>query len=182
MLVEIDTKFVDPRDGQIYKTAENNGKTWLAENLRYEGIAHYAPNGDDNNIQRYGCLYKWEDALKAIPEGWHLPSKKEFETLLTNVGYSDNNSSKTSINLRATTWNDGLDTYGFGALPAGRYEDGSYYLFSSGAYLCFNACAFCWSATECDANSAYYLYLGRDDARVSYNNKTNYFSVRCIKD
>jgi uncharacterized protein (TIGR02145 family) len=108
--------------------------------------------------------------------------KKEFETLLTNIGYSDNNSSRTSINLRATTWNDGLDTYGFGALPAGRYEDGSFYLFSRGAYLCFNACAFYWSATELDTNLAYYLYLGRDDARVFYNNKANYFSVRCIKD
>ena len=174
--------FTDPRDGNIYKTVEINGKVWLAENLRYKGVEHIAPNGVKDNIPKYGCLYKWGDALKAAPKGWHLPSKKEFETLLINVGYSDNNSNRASINLRATIWDDGLDTYGFGALPAGRYEDDSYYLFRSGAYLCFNACAFCWSATECDANSAYYLYLGRDDARVLYNNKTNDFSIRCIKD
>jgi uncharacterized protein (TIGR02145 family) len=37
MLVEIDTKFTDPRDGQTYKTVEINGKTWLAESLRYKG-------------------------------------------------------------------------------------------------------------------------------------------------
>lgn len=75
--------FTDPRDGNVYKTVEINGQVWLAENLRFEGVEHYAPDGNEDNIATYGCLYEWEEAMEACPEGWHLPSKEELTNVLS---------------------------------------------------------------------------------------------------
>jgi uncharacterized protein (TIGR02145 family) len=35
------------------------------------------------NCATFGSLYSYESALKACPSGWHLPSKQEFETLVS---------------------------------------------------------------------------------------------------
>lgn len=61
----------------------------MAENLNYEmdnrdryGSYCYDDDpGDDDpgNCDKYGRLYTWIAAMNACPEGWHLPSKVEFE-------------------------------------------------------------------------------------------------------
>ena len=182
--------FIDPRDGEAYRIVEISGQIWMAENLRYrvsvkkidnwtieEKEFYYPPNGQRKNISEYGCLYTWANALKAVPEGWHLPSKEEFETFLINVGCHDKDSSRASINLRATNFKNGSDTYGFGALPAGLFYAGYRHLF-------VGDCAFFWSSTEgnCDSDSAYNLRLSDNNVNVDNYSKILAFSVRCIKD
>lgn len=164
--------FTDPRDGNIYKTVEINGQIWLAENLRYEGVKHYAPNGDDRNIKKYGCLYKLEDAMVACPKGWHLPTYEEFNGLLKAAGSSEE---ERFNNLRAQDWG-GRDSLGFKALPAGCYGD------YGGRYTNFGVAAEFWSATEASTDRSYRLGLGRGDASIHGINKKLAFSVRCIKD
>ena len=176
--------FTDPRDGEVYKTVKIGNQIWLAENLRYRGPVkkidgwtieekyfYYPPDMRPSNIKEYGCLYTWETALKACPDGWRLPTKDEFKALLTYVG---SDISTRSQNLHATTWKSGADKYGFSALPAGYYYGGYYGHF--GDY------AFFWSATEVDCGSAYRLVLGSDYACVGNDLKGGAFSVRCIKD
>ncbi len=169
--------FADQRDGNMYKIVEINGQVWMAENLRYEGVEHYVPDGDKNNIAEYGCLYKWEDAIKACPEGWHLPKKADFESLLSAVGKSD---SERSHNLRASAFASGADAYGFGALPAGSY----YYYDGEDSYDEFGSMANFWSAMESerDADYAYGLYFDNIFVYAYYNSKFYAFSVRCVKD
>jgi uncharacterized protein (TIGR02145 family) len=52
------------------------------------GIWVYDYNGkkieiakESENYKKYGCLYDWESARQAVPEGWHLPSDNEWNEL-----------------------------------------------------------------------------------------------------
>lgn len=174
--------FIDPRDKQVYRTVTIGNQIWLAENLRYKGPTqkfnnwaieekdfYYPPDGKQKNISNMGCFYTWKNALKAVPEGWHLPSKEDFISLLS---YSGSDKAKQFQALAVPDWN-GDNTLGFGAVPAG----GHYYLFS--------CCAYFWSITEVITGSAYayyVLFLGDGYADVRSHHKDDAVSVRCIKD
>ena len=136
-------QLTDSRDGQTYKTVVIGSQTWMAQNLNYETSHSYCYNDDASNCAKYGRLYTWTAATTACPSGWHLPSKVEWDTLITAVG-----GSKTAGKvLKATSgWDsdgNGTDSFGFSALPAGGRGGGGYY-YSEGD------CADFWSSTEVD--------------------------------
>jgi uncharacterized protein (TIGR02145 family) len=100
-------KFIDPRDGNEYKTVIlRDGRKWLAENLRYEirGVTGSYPNlvgsfpADTSppdemlesnpayDSQKYGRLYTWEAAQLAAPTGWHVPTAQEWKRLFDCYG------------------------------------------------------------------------------------------------
>ncbi len=124
-----------------YKTAIINSKEWMAENMKStkgndnSTLTCYANTSADSNfVKNYGCLYTWADAMKVCPSGWHLPTETELNALLNYVYFDHNyNDFIVSENLRASSWESGADKYGFGALPAGFYNDGSYLTFGSSA-------------------------------------------------
>ena len=164
----------DSRDGQTYKTVTIGTQTWMAENLNYETANSYCYKDSASYCTKYGRLYTWEAATTACPDGWHLPTKAEFETLFTAVG----GQSTAGKVLKSTSgWSgNGSDAFAFSALPAGfRYGDGLYY--HEGYYAYF------WSSTEYYSDSAYnmYLYHNYESANV-INDKYYGFSVRCLKD
>lgn len=91
----------DCRDGKIYRTTQIGTQVWMAENLNYESEASIIPSEwkylteeekkiwlKEEGFDQYGLKYKWEDAKKACPVGWHLPRDEEWLTLLTYVGGS----------------------------------------------------------------------------------------------
>ena len=168
----------------------------------------YCYNNSADSCAKYGRLYLWSAAMDSAavfgdvgkgcgygstceagsattevrgvcPEGWHLPSKAEFETLFAAVGGWD----VAGKALKSTSgWTDdgnGTDSYGFSALPAGiRDTSGDFY--SAGYYAGF------WSATEDNSDNAYHmgLFYPRDDAYLSsYYSYYKYsgFSVRCLR-
>ena len=75
-------KFIDKRDGNVYRTISLEGVTWMAENLRFKANkgAFYFDN-DTNNLAGYGVLYNWKTAVNVCPDGWHLPSGSDFRSL-----------------------------------------------------------------------------------------------------
>jgi uncharacterized protein (TIGR02145 family) len=80
--------FTDQRDGKIYKTVKIGDQWIMAENLAYKPDSgkFWAYENDENNIAIYGYLYDWETAVNIAPEGWHLPSRKEWRTIEKKLG------------------------------------------------------------------------------------------------
>ena len=128
-------------------------------------------DADQDFAEHYGCLYTFEDAMKICPSGWHLPTSADFENLLNYVGKSDLIKSQ---KLRATSWDNGLDTFGFAALPTGYHYSGNYMNFGTNTNF--------WSSTEKDTTLAYYFTINnkKTDIFGSYY-KEGTFSVRCMK-
>ncbi|MBO6076389.1 MAG: fibrobacter succinogenes major paralogous domain-containing protein [Fibrobacter sp.] len=209
----------DERDGQTYKTVTIGSQTWMAENLNYQTANSYCYDNIVYNSTTYGRLYTWAAAMDSVgiwskngkgcgygktygktcsptypvrgvcPEGWHLPTIAEFETLFTAVG----GYSTADEMLKSTSgWNgsgNGTDSYAFSAKPAG-YRD------SSGSYYHWGYDAYFWSSAEKNGNYAYYMRLDYYDDYAYYmgmfyddgaayligRNKDRGFSVRCLKD
>ena len=178
---------VDTRDGQTYKTVVIGSQTWMAENLNYETADSHSYIYDGHQAKK--CLYTWYAAMKACPNGWHLPSGAEFKTLFDAVGGSES----AGRMLKSTGgWigaGNGTDAFGFSALPAGGWDGNRFFDFDgTGAYS--------WSSTECNSDSAYHLalyyggdvacllalYFYDDAAHLAYSDKYNMFSVRCLRD
>jgi uncharacterized protein (TIGR02145 family) len=169
----------DSRDGKIYKFVMVGDQFWMAENLNYQTSNSKCYDNNTSNCAKYGRLYTWADAKNACPAGWRLPSDAEWTALENYVG----GSSVAGKKLKSTSgWKDngnGTDDYGWSALPGGNgHSDGSFGIAGNNGGW--------WSATENDANYAWYRYMNyfREDVSREYNygRKTNLYSVRCVAD
>ena len=169
--------FTDKRDGNVYHTITFGGVTWMAENLKY-----IAKNGafcfdnDSNNIPGYGVLYEWKTALNSCPNGWHLPSGFDFQTLINHFEQKE-------------TWGKiASDPSSFG-IQLGGMQD------YEGTFSEMDESGYYWTSTEYDlTNAEYFSYLLIDDKPVidisrkedmediHGTEKSNKYSVRCLKD
>jgi len=171
--------FTDARDGKKYKTIEIGAQIWMAENLNYfeewvgptRGNRCY--NDKDANCDTYGRLYEWDDAIRLCPDGWHLPSRAEWNDLVSAVGTTPGKKLKST----GSDWRDGAgtDDFGFGALPGGRIDKNE--------FASFNVAGYWWTATE---NGAIYsndvtMDGGNNVGFTTGSPKTRQHSVRCVK-
>jgi uncharacterized protein (TIGR02145 family) len=188
--------FKDSRDGKTYKTVKVGSQTWFAENLNFaaedskcygEGgvvVVFTDEEGNDThysklsnaelqaNCAKYGRLYDWETANKACPAGFHLPSDKEWTTLVNYAGGEE----KAGTKLKSKARRDGTDDYGWSALLGG-------FGLSDGSFVYAGANSFWWSATEYDANYAWTLGISYSNtAGTIYRNKSQLYSARCVQD
>ncbi len=195
----------DSRDAQTYKTVTIGTQTWMAENLNYETLKSYCYDKNASNCIKYGRLYTWAAAMDSAgtwstngkgcgfprtcspttpvrgvcPQGWHLPSQTEWNTLFTAVG---GQSTAGKVLKSIFGWKDdngisgnGTDAFSFSALSAGlRNYSGIYNL--EGYYALF------WSSAEVHSNDAYTMFLYDDDAHLGARHKKFALSVRCVKD
>ncbi|MBR5692170.1 MAG: fibrobacter succinogenes major paralogous domain-containing protein [Fibrobacter sp.] len=194
-------ELIDDRDGQTYKTVKIGAQWWMAENLNFETTYGSCYKDSIEYCEKYGRQYAWNAAVGKLdsecalwgrcfptsgdvqgvcPDGWHLPSKAEFETLFMAVGEDFT----AGTMLKSTSgWDEGgngMDAFGFSALPAGAIVKG-YDLSAFEGVL-----AFFWSSTE-DASSFSLacnmrISSGGSDAILLSNEKGFRYSVRCLKD
>jgi len=193
LLMSCSESFTDLRDGQSYDVVKIGGLTWMAENLNFETAGSFCPEGDARNCKRLGRLYSWAEARSVCPDGWHLPTKADFEALVAATSEEAAQSlspslaqspshSRAGAALKASDgWfkkGNGSDALGFRALPAGyRGADGKFDGIGGYAYF--------WSATEDPENresNAFYLFLSfsSDAASINAFAKEDYRSVRCV--
>jgi uncharacterized protein (TIGR02145 family) len=170
-------KFTDKRDGNVYQTITIAGTIWMAENLKFKAkYGAFCFDNDSNNIQNYGVLYEWKTAINACPAGWHLPTGSEFQTLANHFEQKDS--------WRKTA----SETASFG-LQLGGMQD------FEGTFSEMDESGYYWTSTEYDKNNAeYFSYLMINDmpvidisrkediADIHGTEKSNKYSVRCIKD
>lgn len=177
--------FKDSRDGQSYDVVKIGDLTWMAENLNFETAMSACPENDSRNCKRLGRLYSWAEAKSVCPEGWRLPTKEDFESLIASADGS-------GVVLKARDgWfkkGNGSDALGFKALPAG-YGFANVVASgpaSSNKFDGIGGYAYFWSATEDSENresNAYYLFLSfsSDVASINAFAKEDYRSVRCVR-
>jgi len=147
-LVPAPDTFMDPRDGRVYKTVKIGKQVWMAENLAFDYVGSIRASELRNRIVTdcvppdkkslcQGRLYTWESAMKAIPPGWHLPNRDEWNDLIRFVG---NN----GTSLRSKQFS-GTDDYGFAAMP-------SFIIPGIQNVLAHRGVSEWWSATECNGS------------------------------
>lgn len=122
---------------------------------------------DTNGINRGIC-----------PEGWHLPSLAEFETLIAAVGGIDSAGQKLKSIDGWKVNGNGLDEYDFSAFPAGYCDIPSSCLNTFGFAAAF------WTSTETDS-SHMFVKIGETlsiDEEVGFDFPRTACSVRCVKD
>ena len=112
---------MEDTEGNTYRTVQIGTQCWSAENMRshcdnkgnplFVGVSdepsdyYFLPYflNPSNNPRKYGYLYNWRAALEICPEGWHLPSKEEWEKLIdyvkSNSDYCCDGKTKTLPNL-----------------------------------------------------------------------------------
>ncbi len=186
-------------DGNVYHTVKIGTQTWMVENLK---TTHYKDNTPvtlitDNNLWKnaiapgycwydndianktpYGALYNWYtvNTGKLAPQGWHVPSAEEWQTLIAYLGGITEAGGKlkeegtmhwNSPNVGATNESK-LSFVGSGLR---RDSDGSF--LNKGNY----------SMSRCSTNSSF-VRISFDDFKVitgAVPPEMGY-SVRCIKD
>ncbi len=183
-------------EGKTYNTIQIGTQGWLRENLdvgtMIQGSQNQTNNGvvekycydnDTNNCNTYGGLYQWNEAMQytttpstqgICPDGWHLPTLAEFETLKALVN-NDGNSLK-AIG-QGTGGAAGTNTSGFSALLSGLLNN-------SGTFFGLGSYAPYWSSTEDNADDSYYFGVSNNGSNIpiSTGNKGGGFCLRCIKD
>lgn len=133
--------------------------------------------------------YTLTGAQRMVPEGWHIPTQTEYETLLSYIGTNACQKLKTT-----TGWLDkepgdgggtgnGTDEYGFHGAPVGYNSNGTVY--GIGEYVMYLTTTTGGSMFPMN-QYVYTLLLDRDEdgARTSQmsNYITEYYAVRLIKD
>lgn len=188
----------DARDGESYRTVQIGEQVWMAENLRYNAEGSYAAGNDESNVKKYGRLYTWTSALDIphefseqpssnniemyrkikednyqgiAPEGWHIPSLKELETLMSNLSAKSDGS---ELRSKCFWQKPGTDTLGFFALPAG-------YRFDNGSFCHFGRRTRFWCKDEYGSSNAYRLSLTENSMDIEGVYRSDAISVRCVK-
>ena len=179
---------------------------------QWEGLStpEIAYSWYDNNIsykESFGALYTWAATMNGMvsgesnsgivqgvcPEGWHVPSDKDWEQLELYLGMSPAESNLTGArgyNIGSMlagnpeSWIDGLlknsssfGFSGFSALPGGgRRYNGTFGRMGENANF--------WTSTEYDNTLAWgrHLYSKYSTVHRYTDIKSDGFSVRCVKD
>lgn len=172
-----------PINGRTYKVVCINGKLWLAENYVNEAKATYTH-------PKYGSYFNKAtiNSVTFVPQGWHIPSKEEWQSL---IDYTENHEKY----LSTTDWHQGTDyvqgtnELKLNILPGSEYNPGRQEISSEYYNARF------WTSTDeiltqSTGKQRVYAkisnYIGYNSKIISFDwdgpGSLYYFPVRLIKD
>lgn len=76
--------FKDQRDGKEYRTIEIGNQKWFAQNLNYDSPKSICYKKKKKNCEKYGQLYPYDELDVACPNGWRVPTVKDWQNLKKN--------------------------------------------------------------------------------------------------
>ena len=175
-------EMIDERDGQVYKTVRIGEQLWMAENLNYVSenfeysLSEKIITTEIDTLS--GMKYNWDEAQSVCPDGWHLPSRLEYQALVDQAktvekGYAGLPLMSKSCSRLWDKNSAASDVFGFSAIPnyrTGRGNVNTVY-YPQGSF---------WSSS--DASDWGYLLSLDGDASASAASKKNFLNaVRCVK-
>ena len=181
-LMKAQTKgtFIDSRDNRVYAWVKIGNLTWMAQNLKFDAkVGSWGYNNDSAFMLTFGRLYNWKTAQASCPKGWHVPSDKEWGSLIQTLGGVDEAGFKmlamdTVVKVRGHE--DAPATAPYSTLLGGvRHPDGS--------CIGINYWGGCWSSVKVNDSVAKNVIFahGRKEITVGTNDKMTGFAVRCVK-
>lgn len=176
--------FTDPRNNEEYCLVTIGDQTWMAENLRYDvggiGIMNTSIPAEEALV--YGSYYTWDEVLDGdapnqaqinvagtnqggtfervqgiCPDGYHLPTIREYQQLVNAIGGLDN------LKMKSQYY------WPTGGLP----EEGTFNLVSSGTYIPKETVLKSFLSLGKLAN----LWTSNQTANIGYADKPTIFSV-----
>lgn len=191
-------------DGNIYQTVTIGTQVWMVENLK---VTHYrngdpiphvaddaawgslstgaycAYNNDPGQVADYGRLYNWyavNDSRNIAPEGWHVATDAEWQTVIDYLGgltVAGGKMKEVGI-LHWRSPNAGATNESGLTVLAGGYRRNDGYFVAKGNF------AYIWSSTEDHSGYALFRALYYLDSQIHryYFPDLSGFSVRCVKD
>ena len=198
-------------EGNLYNTVLVGTKLWMTENLRTTILNDNTqiPEIQDNTLwvgattpaycwyyndptfkPTYGALYNWHaiNSGKLCPSGWHVPTDDEFNALEISLGMAADQATvwgwrgtDHGLKIKNTTgWTEngnGTNTSGLSALPGG-YRFGA-----DGQFVLQTTITYWWTATEHDADRAWYRRLDSSSSQVyrASTLKKGGKYVRCVR-
>ncbi len=215
-------ELLDKRDGKVYRTIKIGVQTWMAQNLDFYDSSDVSLEGKtacyyDSLVfcETYGRLYSWSAAMRFLsdynnqqtetkmiktphrgvcPEGFHLPTDAEWDTLSAYVeAHNGAESVGASLkarylwsNLEASIINYETDIFGWAGLPGDKISYGTISSTGEVGFTGFGGqlgkAGYWWSATETLETAAVsWTFQINQFAKTNFM-KGNGFSVRCIKD
>lgn len=192
---------MDSRDNRPIFYVEIGDQIWMRKNLIYHkyGVPFLC---SEAMRPIFGSYYTWEEATKACPAGWHLPSNAEWAQMAKTIdpkgdfkpmesfnGVAGNIMVKKAFfNLTEELWQfwpavNITNSSDFSAIPAGYCQTKGTRddFFGYTEYACF------WTS-DLDPNNAdralyRYIYEKEDQIKLGSAEKNSFgANVRCIKD
>ena len=170
--------YKDPRDNYAYEWILIGEQLWIAENMNYAT----ATGSVCQQCNNWGRLYNLENAKKACMDGFHMPSKAEWQKLLAFVG------DKPGVKLKAGFgWDalkksnkdgNGKDDFGFGAKAGGAHFAKSDVPLNERKFDDAGKKAYFWTSE----GEVLVFYYDKDIAKFEKFNSEFGASLRCIKD
>jgi len=190
-------------DGNVYSAITIGTQIWMKENLKVTkyrngdligttipdtmGISsetapkyQWAYGGNEANVSVYGRLYSGyvvTDSRNVCPVGWHIPTHQEWGQLLDFVGID------APILLKSTSgWNNtvdnqkgnGIDYFGFSALPSGYRSFHNFYGMGDLSDI--------WASNGYDIDHQFYRCFAEGNFGWGNAEKHIGYSIRCLKD
>lgn len=188
-------------DSNVYSIVKIGTQQWMLENLRtkhfsngkaiamvkdstrwavFNSAAYCVYANDSSNMKTHGLLYNWfavNDSAKLCPNGWHVPSETDWNTLEETLGGTTVAGGKMKDTTLWTNSFGGTNESGFKGLPSGCRTN-------KGTYNSFGFYGLWWTSTENYATYAWYrgINYNSTDLFRHYYYKRYGFSVRCLKD